>query len=329
MALSKESLPFSALESARRTLAMEADSLQQMAARLDEQFEKATDLLFNCHGRVVITGMGKSGLIARKIAATLASTGTPAFFLHPAEGSHGDIGMVTPKDVVVALSNSGETQEVVALLPVIKRMGIGLLSLVGNVTSTLARMSDVVLDVSVSREACPMNLAPTSSTTAALAMGDALAVALLEKRNFDPDDFALLHPGGSLGKKLLLRVGDLMLKQSEIPLVARSASFHETILEMTAKRMGMTGVCDENGQLIGIITDGDLRRLLEKDQELTRRQASEIMTLHPRTIRQDALAMEALHRMETHKITSLFVVDENQALTGVLHLHHLLAAGLV
>lgn len=326
---SGKSHQFSALRSARRTLAMEAEALQAMAGKLDAGFDKATDLLFSCQGRVVITGMGKSGIIARKIAATLASTGTPAFFLHPAEGSHGDIGMVTQRDVVMALSNSGETNEVLALLPVIKRLGIRLVSLVGNTNSTLARMSDVALDVSVEREACPMNLAPTSSSTAALAMGDALAVALLEKRDFDPEDFALLHPGGNLGKKLLLRVGDLMVHAKDIPLVPIHAGFRETILEMTAKRLGMTGVLDQNGQLAGIITDGDLRRFLEKDPEITHRTARDLMTPSPRTIREDALAMEALHTMETHKIACLFAMDGQNHLAGVIHFHHFLAAGLM
>ncbi|MEO5352614.1 MAG: KpsF/GutQ family sugar-phosphate isomerase [Magnetococcus sp. XQGC-1] len=322
------------LERAKHTLLLEADALRAMANRLDDRLIQAVDHLADCQGRVVVTGMGKSGIIAMKVAATLASTGTPAFFLHPAEGSHGDIGMVTRRDVVLAISNSGETAEVLALLPTLKFLGVPIISLVGRLNSTLARVSTVVLDVSVEREACPLGLAPTCSTTAALAMGDALAVALLEKRQLSPEQFALFHPGGALGRKLLLRVADLMHKAPQIPLVAVGDSMRQAILEMTAKRMGVTGVIDESGSLLGIITDGDLRRWLERggqtpDQDRLAQTAGTVMTLNPKTITGNALAVEALKIMEEKKITSLFVGTIGAPPEGVVHLHDLLGAGLL
>lgn len=323
------------LDKARKILILEADAIRAMAERLDNTFEQAVTCLENCKGRVIVTGMGKSGLIAMKIAATLSSTGTPAFFLHPAEGSHGDIGMVTRRDVVLAISNSGETAEVVALLPAIKYLGTPLISMVGQVVSTLARMSTVFLDVSVEREACPLGLAPTCSTTAALAMGDALAVVLLEKRQLSHDQFAMLHPGGALGRKLLMRVEDRMHTGTAVPLVAHQDNLQEAILEMTAKRLGVTGVQDDHGRLVGIITDGDLRRWLEKDaaspgsQDLLSQKAIHVMTANPKTISADALAVEALRIMEENKITSLFVLTEQRATVGVIHLHDLLGAGLL
>ncbi|MBF0310998.1 MAG: KpsF/GutQ family sugar-phosphate isomerase [Magnetococcales bacterium] len=313
---------------ARKTMRLEAEAILAMAERLDGDFVRAVELLRDCRGRVVVTGMGKSGLIGKKLAATLASTGTPALFLHPAEGSHGDLGMVTTQDCLVAVSNSGETTEVVALLPVIKRLGIPLVSLLGRRDSTLGRQSDVVLDVAVGQEACPLGLAPTCSTTAALAMGDALAVVLLEARGFGPEQFALLHPGGSLGRRLLWTVGDLMHTGAAIPLVAETTDMQRVILEMTAKRFGMTGVTSETGRLTGIITDGDLRRLLERGEPFLTRSAGEVMTRNPRHIAVSSLAAEAVRRMQEAKITSLFCL-EGEKLVGVIHLHDLLKAGVV
>lgn len=323
------------LEQAKKTLLLEAEAIRSVAGRLDDRFEQAVTCLETCQGRVVVSGMGKSGIIAMKIAATLSSTGTPAFFLHPAEGSHGDVGMVTRRDVMLVLSNSGETAEVVALLPTIKFLGIPLISLVGRLQSTLARMSTLVLDVSVEREACPLGLAPTCSTTAALAMGDALAVALLEKRQLSSEQFALFHPGGALGKKLLLSVSDRMHTVEKIPMIAMEDGIREAILEMTAKRLGITGVKNDAGRLVGIITDGDLRRWLERDalssgtKELSILQAKDLMTQTPKTIVSHALAAEALGMMEENKITCLFVVDEDDFPCGVIHLHDLLGAGLL
>lgn len=317
------------LERARTILRLEAEAILAMADRLDKNFEQAVDLLFGCKGRVVVTGIGKSGMIGRKIAATLASTGAPAFFLHPAEGSHGDLGMVTHQDIIILLSNSGETGEILALLPVFKRMGIPLIALTGRKESTLAKRSDVVLDIAVEREACPMGLAPTCSTTAALAMGDALAVSLLEKRDFGPEQFAFLHPGGSLGKQLLIRVADRMHTGSKIPCVKANDPVQDAVFEMTTKRFGMTGVVNEAGYLIGIITDGDLRRRLEHNTNLLSCLAEEIMTPDPKTIAADALAVEAVRKMEETKITSLFVVSADKRPQGVIHLHDLLEAGLL
>ncbi|MBF0339517.1 MAG: KpsF/GutQ family sugar-phosphate isomerase [Magnetococcales bacterium] len=317
------------LERARGVLGMEAEAILAMAERLDEGFVRAVELMFACRGRVVVSGIGKSGMIGRKIAATLASTGAPALFLHPAEGSHGDLGMVTRQDVVMLLSNSGETWEVLALLPVFKRLGVPLIALTGRLDSTLGRSSDVALDIGVAREACPMGLAPTSSTTAALAMGDALAVCLLEKREFGPEQFAFLHPGGSLGRRLLVRVADRMHTGARIPRVRESDPVQNALFEMTAKRFGMTGVVDAEGRLTGVITDGDLRRLLEREKDPLNRLAGEIMTRHPKVIAADALAAEAVRVMETLKITSLLVVSGEQIPTGVIHLHDLLEAGLL
>ncbi|MBF0425799.1 MAG: KpsF/GutQ family sugar-phosphate isomerase [Magnetococcales bacterium] len=317
------------LERARATLHLEAEEILAAARRLDARFARAVDLLDACRGRVVVTGMGKSGLIARKIAATLASTGTPAFFLHPAEGRHGDVGMLTRQDLLLALSNSGDTWEVVALLPVIKRLGIPLLALVGRAESVLARESTLFLDASVRREACPLNLAPTASTTVALALGDALAVALLQRRGFGPEQFAERHPGGALGKRLLLRVADVMLHGERIPLTNVNDSVRDALFEMTSKRLGMTGVRDQTGKVCGIITDGDLRRWLERDDQLLQKQAGEIMTKNPKSIRPEALAAEAVKVMEENKITSLFVRDASDTLVGVVHLHDLLQAGLM
>jgi arabinose-5-phosphate isomerase len=278
----------------------------------------------------VVTGMGKSGLVGKKIAATMASTGTPSFFLHPAEGSHGDLGMVTRGDVAVALSNSGETEEIIRLLPVLRRMDIKVVSIVGNMESTLARRSDVALDASVSAEACPLGLAPTASTTATLAMGDALAMVVLDRRGFGREDFAMFHPGGSLGKRLLLTVSDLMHRDSDVPVVGNNVRMRDAMFEISSKRLGMTTVADDDGAFIGIITDGDLRRGLEKwGTGYLAKLTGEVMTKSPRTIGADALAAEALTLMERHSITSIVVMDDGGRACGVLHLHDLLKAGIV
>nr|CRH08020.1 D-arabinose 5-phosphate isomerase [Candidatus Magnetococcus massalia] len=317
------------LQRARETLKLEAEAIDAMQARLDHRFEAAVETMLRCTGRVVVTGMGKSGLIGNKIAATLASTGTPSLCLHPGEGIHGDLGMVTPQDCVLALSNSGETGEVLALLPVIKRLGVPLISILGRMDSTLARQSTVVLDATVEREACPLNLAPTSSTTAALAMGDALAMALLEARGFSEDEFALFHPGGALGRKLLLTVKELMHQGDDLPQVSRHTLVKDALWEMTAKRLGLTAVVERDGRLCGIITDGDLRRRLEDHpHDLMQCRAEEIMSAHPKTIRIGALAAEAVHVMESKQITALMVVEEHR-MVGVIHLHDLLRAGVV
>lgn len=301
--------------------------------RVDERFEEAVNLILNCKGRVVVTGMGKSGLIGKKIAATLASTGTPALFLHPAEGIHGDLGMVTRGDTVIALSNSGETEEVARMLPSFKRLGIKIISLTGNKESTLAKNSDVVIDVGVEEEACPLGLAPTASTTATLAMGDALAVALLDKRGFREEDFACFHPGGSLGKRLLLRVRDLMHTGDAIPIVREETLIKDAIYEISSKKMGITSVLDASGRLVGVISDGDLRRWMEKTEKsgenLLSKQAREIMTKNPKVASKESLAAEAVAVMEKNSITCLIVSDSSKKPEGVIHLHDLLKAGVV
>jgi arabinose-5-phosphate isomerase len=317
------------LETAKRVLRIEARAIEEVMARLDGAFERAVELLLNCKGRVVVTGMGKSGLVARKISATLSSTGTPSFFLHPADAVHGDLGMLAPGDAMLAVSYGGETDEIVALLEAFKRLEIPLVTLTGKPKSTLGETSAVVLDVSVSEEACSLNLAPTASTTAAMAVGDALAVALLERRNFQPDDFAALHPGGRLGKKLL-RVEHLMHKGVALPSVKESAAMSEVFHEMSAKKLGMTTVVTSDGKLAGILTDGDLRRLMEKHKgaalDLT---ASAAMTKNPQTIEPHTLASEALNLMEKRRITSVVVTDANGKVQGVVHLHDLWTLQLI
>src|SRR5574337_801773 len=315
-----------ALARARRVLELEAQAIRALADRLDQAFVRALDMLEACRGRVVLTGMGKSGFIAKKIAATFASTGTPALFLHPAEGVHGDLGMVVRGDVVVVVSNSGETAEIVELLPAFKRLGVALVALVGSALSTLARQSDVVLDVGVAEEACPMNLAPTASTTAALAMGDALAVTLLERRGFQAEDFALIHPGGTLGRKLLLKVEDLMHSGDEVPRVGQAVTMREAIPVISGKRLGMTAVTDAEGRLTGIITDGDLRRALQKWPDLLERRVADVMIRGPKRIGKTELAAKAVQVMEQHAITSLLIVDATGRPEGVIHLHDLLRA---
>lgn len=319
------------LERARKVLKIEAEAIEMMARRLDGRFDDAVNLILECRGRIVVTGMGKSGLVGKKIAATMASTGTPSFFLHPAEGSHGDLGMVARGDVAVALSNSGETEEIIRLLPVLRRMDIKVIAIVGNMESTLAKRSDVALDASVSAEACPLGLAPTASTTATLAMGDAISMVVLDRRGFGREDFAMFHPGGSLGKRLLLTVSDLMHRDSDVPVVSNNVQMKDAMFEISSKRLGMTTVADDNGAFIGIITDGDLRRGLEKwGTDYLSKLTGDVMTKSPRTIGADALAAEALTLMERHSITSIVVLDgAGDRACGVVHLHDLLKAGIV
>ncbi len=314
---------------ARRVLEIEARSIQELIPRIGAEFEQACLLCLSCTGRVVVTGMGKSGHIAGKIAATLASTGTPAFFVHPAEASHGDFGMITRDDVVIALSNSGETTEIITLLPLLKRQGIKLITLTGNKASTLADASQISLDLSISEEACPLNLAPTASTSVALAMGDALAIALLEARGFTQEDFALSHPGGTLGRKLLLRVSDLMHTGNEIPRVDAGASLSQGMLEMTGKGLGMTAICADDGALLGVFTDGDLRRALDRDVDIRSATMAELMTKGGKTAAPEMLAAEAVHILEQNKINALLVVDGNNKVVGALNIHDLFRAGVV
>lgn len=317
------------LKLAGRVLRLEAEGILGLVSRLDARFLKVVDLLHDCRGRVIVTGMGKSGLVGRKIAATFASTGTPAYFLHPAEGVHGDIGMVARDDVVLAISNSGETDELLAILPQLKRLGVPLILLTGTPTSTLAKQSDVVLDVSVAEEACPMNLAPTSSTAAALALGDALAMVLLDLKGLRPEDYAALHPRGALGWRALFRVADLMHAGEAVPRVHEDAPMAEVIREMTDKRLGVTTVVEATGRLVGIFTDGDLRRVHLKDQPIAALRARDCMTRSPKLIGKDELAAKALQVMESFAITSLVIVDEAQRPLGIIHLHDILRAKIV
>lgn len=319
------------IETAKRVLQIEAEAIVALAGRINGNFSRAVEMLLECQGRVVITGMGKSGLICQKIAATMASTGTPAFFLHPAEGIHGDLGMLMKGDMVIAVSNSGSTEEIVRILPVIKRMGLPLVAMAGNPASPLARAGDVFLDISVREEACPLGLAPTASTTVTLALGDALAVALLERRGFREEDFALFHPGGALGKRLLLRVEDLMHTGKDIPLVNEGTLLKEALFEITSKKLGVTGVLDSAGALAGVFTDGDLRRSLEKGFDILNQPIGELMTRSCKRILRSQLAANALQQMEKHTITSLFVFndEESRLPVGIVHMHDLLKAGVV
>ncbi len=314
---------------ARRVLDVEAQAIRDLVPRIGADFAHACRLCLACPGRVIVTGMGKSGHIGSKLAATLASTGTPSFFVHPGEASHGDLGMITAKDLVVAISNSGETAEVVTILPLLKRLAVPLITMTGVPDSTLGNAADVALNIGVREEACPLNLAPTASTTATLAMGDALAVALLESRGFTKEDFALSHPGGALGRRLLLHVGDLMHTGAELPSVRDDAPLHEGLLEMTRKSLGMTGVVDADGRIAGVFTDGDLRRALDRKVDLQSTRMREVMTENCRTAAPEELAAEALLRLEQNKITALLVVDDEQKLVGALHVHDLLRAGVV
>jgi arabinose-5-phosphate isomerase len=317
------------LASARRALSIEAQAVAALAPRLDARFAGACRLCLACEGRVVVTGMGKSGHIARKIAATFASTGTPAFFLHPAEAGHGDLGMITRSDLVVAISNSGETPELVLLLPHLKRLAVPLIVLVGKLDSTLGRASTVALDISVPEEACPLNLAPTASTTATLAMGDALAVSVLEARGFTKQDFAMSHPGGSLGRQLLLHVEDVMRTGDSLPRISPDELLGTGLVEMSRKGLGMTVIVDSNDSILGVFTDGDLRRALDKRVDVHSTSMREVMTSNCKTIGPRALAAEAIHLMEVHRITALPVADQDQRLIGALNIHDLFRAGVV
>ncbi len=314
---------------ARQVLDIEAEALRTVSTRLDQGFSEAVRLILACTGRVVVSGMGKSGHVGSKIAATLASTGTPAFFMHPGEASHGDLGMIAHDDVVLALSNSGESNEIVCIVPLIKRRGAKLVAMTGNRASTLAREADAHLDAAVDKEACPLNLAPTASTTAALALGDALAVALLDARGFSADDFARTHPGGSLGRRLLIHVGDVMHTGEALPKVDRDATLKAALFEMTKKGLGMTAIVDGDGKVAGLFTDGDLRRALEHALDIQSARIADLMTPKPRTICADELAAAAVEKMETLKINGLLVVDADNRLVGALNMHDLLKAGVV
>lgn len=306
----------------------EAQAVFELTQRIDERFEKACELLLACKGRIVVTGMGKSGHIANKIAATFSSTGSPAFFMHPGEASHGDLGMITRQDTVVAISHSGNTAEIVTLLPLLKRLEVPLITLTGNMDSILAKSADVNLDVSIKQEACPLGLAPTTSTTVSLVMGDALAIALLQARGFSAEDFALSHPGGSLGKKLLLRIDDLCHKKDQLPLIDEKATISEALIEVTDKKLGMTCIIDNHGYLVGVYTDGDVRRTLNQQYDINTTQIKEVMSRNCRTISYGMLAAEALAIMQKHSITSLVVVDNDNKPQAVLHLHDLLRSGV-
>lgn len=321
--------PDQALQLARETLDIEAEALMGLKSRLDTRFSEAVQMMLNVKGRVVVTGMGKSGHIGSKIAATLASTGTPAMFVHPGEASHGDLGMIKAVDVVLAISNSGESDELVSILPVLKRLGVPLIAMTGGLTSALAQHADVVLDSSVAKEACPLNLAPTASTTTQLALGDALAVALLDARGFKAEDFARSHPGGSLGRRLLTHVSDVMRKDDQVPSVLPNASFSELMQEMSRKGLGASAVVNEARHILGIFTDGDLRRLIEKGLDLRSLQANDVMHANPRTVHQNALAVEAAELMEQFKITSVLVVNDAHELCGALNTNDLMRAKVI
>jgi arabinose-5-phosphate isomerase len=318
-----------ALELARRVLAIEADAVRALIDRLDGRFLDAVSLILGRGGRVVVSGIGKSGHIARKVASTLASTGTPAYFVHPAEASHGDLGMIQPDDVFIGISHSGESEELLRIVPLIKRQGAKLIAITGNRSSALAREADIHLDAGVAQEACPLNLAPTASTTAALALGDALAVALLDARGFSADDFARSHPGGTLGRRLLTHVADVMRRGNDVPSVPDTASLREAVHEMSRGRLGMTAVVDAAGRVAGIFTDGDLRRALDKVADFSAAKIAELMTPGPRTIRPMALAAEAVQLMERHNINQLVVVDDDDKLVGALNMHDLFRAKVI
>lgn len=317
------------IASGRRTVALEAEALTALVERIDEHFVKACQTILDCRGRVIVTGMGKSGHIGHKIAATLASTGTPAFFVHPGEASHGDLGMITPSDVVVGISSSGAAHEIMTLLPLLKRMGIPLISMTGDAQSPLAQYADVNLDISIEAEACPLGLAPTTSTTVTLAMGDALAIALLEHKGFTAKDFAFSHPGGALGRKLLLKVEDVMHAGDSLPQVPSQTLLAAALLEMTEKGFGMTTVTGKQGELIGVFTDGDLRRCIDRNIDINHTPIEEVMAPNPKTIHQSMLAAEALRVMEDNKITALIIENDQSQAVGVIHMHDLLRAGVV
>ncbi|HED32615.1 MAG TPA: KpsF/GutQ family sugar-phosphate isomerase [Gammaproteobacteria bacterium] len=307
----------------------ELEAINALKSRIDEHFVAACELMLNCEGRVVVTGMGKSGHIGNKMAATLASTGTPAFFVHPGEASHGDLGMITAKDVVISLSNSGETGEILTIVPILKRLSVPMISITGNPDSSLAREADINLHAGVEKEACPLGLAPTSSTTVALVLGDALAVALLDARGFTEEDFALSHPGGSLGRRLLLHVKDIMHTGAAIPQIQDNASLRDALIEMTQKSLGMTAIVDKQGKVLGIYTDGDLRRSLDQSIDIHNAGIKEVMTRNCKTIQQHLLAAEALTLMQQSKISAMLVVDDSNRLIGALNMHDFLTAGVV
>ena len=317
------------IASAKRVIDIEIQAISALTERLDATFEAACAMLASCTGKVVVSGMGKSGHVGRKIAATLASTGTPAFFMHPGEANHGDLGMLSESDVLLAISNSGETGELVNLLPVVKRLNVAVIAMTNSAHSSLGQHADVVLDISVEKEACSLGLAPTSSTTATLVMGDALAIALLDAKGFTSDDFALSHPGGSLGRKLLLKVRDIMMTGNELPLVSSSATISEALLEISSKGLGMTGITDEDNKLAGIFTDGDLRRILDAKTDIHSTPVAQVMTRGGKTTRAETLAVEALNLMEEFKINALMVVDENRQPVGAFNMHMLLKAGVL
>jgi len=318
----------SSIERGKEVIRIETEALAALESRINGAFADAVDMIYNCKGRVIVTGLGKSGLVARKIVATMNSTGTAAVFLHPADAAHGDLGVVRKGDVAICISKSGDTEEIRQLLPMFRHIGMKVISMVGNAGSVVAKQSDIVLDVSVKEEACPHDLAPTASTTATLALGDALAMALLDKRNFTKEDFAMFHPGGNLGKRLLLRVEEMMISGKDVPVVKQQVSLPEAIVEMTSKRLGATCVVDDSGKLMGIITDGDLRRLLQRTTDIRSLTALNVASRNPKTIRQDSLAAIALEEMEDFKITQLIVVDGEHRPVGMLHLHDLVKAGL-
>ncbi len=313
----------------RQALTIEIDGLRAQLPRLGTEFARACRICLSCRGRIVVTGMGKSGHIGGKVAATLASTGTPAFFMHPGEASHGDVGMITRDDVVLALSNSGETAEILTIVPAIARLGVPLIAFTGNPTSALARIATVHLDIGVPAEACPLNLAPTASTTAALAVGDALAVVLLKAHGFTEEDFARSHPAGNLGRRLLLHVNDVMRSGADIPTVRPDTALADGLMEVTRKGLGMTAVIDDSGHVLGVFTDGDLRRALDASRDLRTTRMDQVMSRHAKTVRPNTLAAEAVHLMETHRITSLLVVDTDNRVVGALNVHDLLRAGVV
>lgn len=321
--------PEACIASGRRTVDLECRAIDALHNSIDNHFVNACQYMLACTGRVIVVGMGKSGHIGRKIAATLASTGTPSFFVHPAEASHGDMGMITRNDIVLALSHSGNTSEVVTLIPLLKRLGVPLISMTGNNTSTLACASDVHLDVSVDREACPLNLSPTSSTTVTLVMGDALAISLLEARGFTAEDFAFSHPGGTLGRRLLLKVSDIMRTGDRIPIVREGTSLVQTLMEITGKGLGITAICNDRQQIIGVFTDGDLRRTLDQNIDPRNCIIDDVMTRNCKTIQEHILAAEALHIMDECKINALICVDENRHVIGAVNMHDLLQAGVV
>ncbi|MAZ78136.1 MAG: D-arabinose 5-phosphate isomerase [Legionellaceae bacterium] len=316
-------------KSAQKVIDIEVEAIQQLSGTLGQSFDEACEILLNCQGRIIVVGMGKSGHIGSKIAATLASTGSPAFFLHPAEASHGDLGMLTKRDVIIAISNSGKTEEVINILPVIKRLGLPMIAITNNKNSQIAHSADTVLELNVKHEACPLNLAPTASTTATLVIGDALAIALLEARGFTKEDFAFAHPGGTLGKRLLLKVEDVMHTGDAIPKVHIDALLSEALVEMTNKRLGMTAIVDNDDTLLGVFTDGDLRRAVEKEVNFKTTPIKDVMTENGVHVTRDMLAVEALHLMEKHKIFPLLVIDEHQKLIGAFNMHDLFKAGVV